>query len=196
MDQDRADAAVPSTAEQAGMPGRATRNTTSRRRAGRAATGGGALIGRSPWSPRPPESRRRAAGDAPSAPRHLTADLRALLSGSAAPAAMAASAQVVTPPIGVGTSVVRGSVRRRYEVLRALYVSSHGPVLLRLIRHSHLICEVSDTSSTSPPHLRQARSTDEGGRGLFLVAQPSERWGTCYGRDGKTIWAEQPLSSQ
>ncbi|MFF8833325.1 SpoIIE family protein phosphatase [Streptomyces sp. NPDC015131] len=67
-----------------------------------------------------------------------------------------------------------------------------GPITLRLIRDRHLICEVSDTSSTSP-HLRRARSTDEGGRGLFLVAQLTERWGTRYTREGKTIWTEQAL---
>ena len=35
--------------------------------------------------------------------------------------------------------------------------------------------------------------TDEGGRGLFLVAQLSERWGTRYTPTGKIIWTEQPL---
>ncbi|MGI5373160.1 SpoIIE family protein phosphatase [Streptomyces sp. CA-251387] len=79
------------------------------------------------------------------------------------------------------------------ELVTNAYRYAGGPVLLRLIRDGHLICEVSDTSSTSP-HLRQAHSTDEGGRGLFLVAQLSERWGTRYGRNSKTIWAEQPLS--
>ncbi|MET9827938.1 SpoIIE family protein phosphatase [Streptomyces sp. NPDC006385] len=81
------------------------------------------------------------------------------------------------------------------ELVTNAYRYAGGPVLLRLIRDDHLICEVSDTSSTSP-HLRQARGTDEGGRGLFLVAQLSERWGTRYGRDRKTIWAEQPLSAR
>ncbi len=66
------------------------------------------------------------------------------------------------------------------------------PIALRLIRDVHLICEVSDGSNTSP-HLRRARSNDEGGRGLFLVAQFAQRWGTRYTPDGKTIWAEQPL---
>ncbi|NUP19529.1 MAG: SpoIIE family protein phosphatase [Streptomyces sp.] len=79
------------------------------------------------------------------------------------------------------------------ELVTNAYRYAGGPVLLRLIRDGHLICEVSDTSSTSP-HLRQAHSTDEGGRGLFLVAQLSERWGTRYGRNRKTIWAEQPVS--
>ncbi|MEV4921000.1 SpoIIE family protein phosphatase [Streptomyces tirandamycinicus] len=68
-----------------------------------------------------------------------------------------------------------------------------APVRLRLIRDHVLTCEVSDGSSTSP-RLRHARTTDEGGRGLLLVAQCSERWGTRYTEDGKTIWAEQSLA--
>ncbi|MER5985064.1 SpoIIE family protein phosphatase [Streptomyces sp. NPDC001787] len=67
-----------------------------------------------------------------------------------------------------------------------------GPVRLRLLRQSVLICEVSDSGSTSP-RLRHARTTDEGGRGLFLVAQLSRRWGTRYAAHGKIIWAEQGL---
>ncbi|MEU6737519.1 SpoIIE family protein phosphatase [Streptomyces physcomitrii] len=67
-----------------------------------------------------------------------------------------------------------------------------GPVALRLIRDRVLICEVGD-SSESQPRLRQARSTDEGGRGLFLVAQLTNRWGSRYGDAGKTIWTEQAL---
>ncbi|MFG3052210.1 SpoIIE family protein phosphatase [Kitasatospora sp. NPDC048239] len=67
-----------------------------------------------------------------------------------------------------------------------------GAVQLRLIRDRTLICEVSDQTQTAP-HLRQARNTDEGGRGLFIVMQLSAQWGTRYLREGKTIWAEQPL---
>ncbi|WP_405884793.1 SpoIIE family protein phosphatase [Streptomyces sp. NBC_01136] len=67
-----------------------------------------------------------------------------------------------------------------------------APIQLRLIRDSTLICEVSDGSSTAP-HLRRARVFDEGGRGLLLVAQVSERWGSRQTPTGKTIWAEQPL---
>ncbi|MEU3478503.1 SpoIIE family protein phosphatase [Streptomyces sp. NPDC033754] len=63
------------------------------------------------------------------------------------------------------------------------------PVRVRLLHDRTLICEVSDGSSTSP-HLRHATTTDEGGRGLYLVAQYAERWGTRYARRGKTIWAE------
>lgn len=69
-----------------------------------------------------------------------------------------------------------------------------GPISLRLIRDRSLICEVTDTGFTSP-HLRRATNDEEGGRGLFLVAQCTERWGTRYHQGGKTIWAEQRLVS-
>jgi serine phosphatase RsbU (regulator of sigma subunit)/anti-sigma regulatory factor (Ser/Thr protein kinase) len=68
-----------------------------------------------------------------------------------------------------------------------------GPVGLRLIRDKVLICEVTDPSNTQPRLLRAA-TLDEGGRGLFIVAQCTSRWGCRYGRQGKTIWTEQPLS--
>ncbi|WP_327369027.1 SpoIIE family protein phosphatase [Streptomyces sp. NBC_01217] len=67
-----------------------------------------------------------------------------------------------------------------------------GPIGLRLILDRALICEVSDDSSTAP-HLRYAYETDEGGRGLFLIAQIARCWGTRYSARGKTIWAEQAL---
>ncbi|MGW3327288.1 ATP-binding SpoIIE family protein phosphatase [Streptomyces virginiae] len=67
-----------------------------------------------------------------------------------------------------------------------------GPVGLRLIRDRVLVCEVSDPSSTQP-RLRRARETDEGGRGLFLVAQLTDRWGCRFTSTGKTIWTEQPV---
>ncbi|MFI6360960.1 SpoIIE family protein phosphatase [Streptomyces sp. NPDC050743] len=67
-----------------------------------------------------------------------------------------------------------------------------GPVRLRLIRQDTLTCEVSDGSNTAP-HLRRARMFDEGGRGLLIVAQLAERWGTRQRLDGKTIWAELRL---
>ncbi|MGP4086957.1 SpoIIE family protein phosphatase [Streptomyces sp. KR55] len=69
-----------------------------------------------------------------------------------------------------------------------------GPIRLRLIKDRTLTCEVSDGSSTSP-HLRRARLSDEGGRGLLLVAQLTERWGTRYTPTGKTIWAEQLIQA-
>ncbi|QGV82086.1 SpoIIE family protein phosphatase [Streptomyces ficellus] len=67
-----------------------------------------------------------------------------------------------------------------------------APVRVRLLHDRGLTCEVADNNSTSP-HLRYAASTDEGGRGLFLVAQLADRWGTRYTAQGKVIWAELPL---
>ncbi|ANP56854.1 histidine kinase [Streptomyces griseochromogenes] len=74
------------------------------------------------------------------------------------------------------------------------------PITVRLLRTvsaggpaaGTLIFEVADGSSTSP-RLRRAKVTDEGGRGLFLVARFAERWGTRYTPTGKVIWAERPL---
>ncbi len=66
------------------------------------------------------------------------------------------------------------------------------PIRLRLIRDASLICEVSD-ANTSAPHLRRARAFDEGGRGLLLVAQLTQGWGTRHTTDGKTIWCAQAL---
>ncbi|WP_234383100.1 ATP-binding SpoIIE family protein phosphatase [Streptomyces dysideae] len=66
------------------------------------------------------------------------------------------------------------------------------PIGLRLIRDRTLICEVSDASNTAP-HLRRARTYDEGGRGLHMVAQFTQGWGTRQTPTGKTIWAEQSL---
>ncbi len=68
------------------------------------------------------------------------------------------------------------------------------PIRVRLLLDRSLTCEVSDGSSTAP-HLRRAGATDEGGRGLFLVAQFAARWGTRYTPDGKVIWAEQDLDT-
>ncbi|WP_435885512.1 SpoIIE family protein phosphatase [Streptomyces collinus] len=70
-----------------------------------------------------------------------------------------------------------------------------GPIRLRVLRDGDsLICEVADGSSTSP-HLRRAAITDEGGRGLFLVARFARRWGTRYMARGKVIWTEQSTRS-
>ncbi|MFF0223698.1 SpoIIE family protein phosphatase [Streptomyces sp. NPDC004629] len=68
-----------------------------------------------------------------------------------------------------------------------------GPVTLRLIRHHVLVCEVFDANDTVP-RMRHARATDEGGRGLFLVARLSHRHGTRFTTGGKIVWAEQELT--
>ncbi|MFF3817540.1 SpoIIE family protein phosphatase [Streptomyces bluensis] len=68
-----------------------------------------------------------------------------------------------------------------------------GPIRLRLILERALICEVFDGGATAP-HLRHPRATDEGGRGLFLISQFTQRWGTRFLPEGKVIWAEQSLT--
>jgi PAS domain S-box-containing protein len=67
-----------------------------------------------------------------------------------------------------------------------------GTIGLRLIRHQVLTCEVSDTNACAP-RMRRASGVDEGGRGLFLVARLSRRWGTRSIPDGKVVWAEEDL---
>ncbi|QKW10307.1 SpoIIE family protein phosphatase [Streptomyces sp. NA04227] len=69
---------------------------------------------------------------------------------------------------------------------------ARGPIDLRLLRSRTLICEVSDGSLTTP-HIRTASFTDEGGRGLQLIAAMAQRWGARYTAEGKSIWAEQAL---
>ncbi|RAJ71318.1 GAF domain-containing protein [Streptomyces sp. Amel2xB2] len=79
------------------------------------------------------------------------------------------------------------------ELLTNAIQHATAPVRVRLLRdRARLVCEVADSSSTSP-HLRYAATTDEGGRGLFLVAQLADRWGTRYTKEGKVIWTEQAL---
>jgi hypothetical protein len=88
-------------------------------------------------------------------------------------------------------------VRDARGTVRGVLLSAHDMTeehlaQLRLIRDRNLICEVSDASNTAP-HLRRARTYDEGGRGLLLVAQLTQGWGTRQTYTGKTIWAEQAL---
>jgi GAF domain-containing protein/anti-sigma regulatory factor (Ser/Thr protein kinase) len=141
-------------------------------------------------------------------PASPTDDIALLVARTRAlPAEKVAVWEVPADPSAV--SVIRGEVSRRLEewglddlvfttelVLSELVTNAirYGgePIGVRLLLDRTLICEVSDTGSTAP-HLRYAASTDEGGRGLFLVAQFAERWGTRYTTTGKVIWAEQAL---
>ncbi|MGW3951251.1 SpoIIE family protein phosphatase [Streptomyces sp. NPDC004752] len=67
-----------------------------------------------------------------------------------------------------------------------------GPVRLRLLHDTGLVCEVFDGSLTMP-RIRHTTETDEGGRGLQLVTELSQRWGARYTPRGKCIWTEQTL---
>ncbi|MFG3656734.1 SpoIIE family protein phosphatase [Streptomyces sp. NPDC047706] len=68
-----------------------------------------------------------------------------------------------------------------------------GPIGLRLIQHQALTIEVSD-SDPRCPHRRSARTTDENGRGLAMVARLSRRWGSRPVPGGKVVWAEASLA--
>ncbi|MEV0639870.1 SpoIIE family protein phosphatase [Streptomyces sp. NPDC050619] len=78
------------------------------------------------------------------------------------------------------------------ELVGNIVRHARGPIHLRLLRSRSLICEVYDGSLTTP-RIRHASHTDEGGRGLQLVAALSRRWGARYLDDGKCIWTEQDL---
>ncbi|MGW0827665.1 SpoIIE family protein phosphatase [Streptomyces sp. NPDC002845] len=157
---------------------------------------------------RPPEQTCDAILEALSGPR-VTDDVTLLVARTRAlKAEHTASWEVPSDPAAV--SGVRSAAERKLtewgldactfttELLLSELVTNairhaSGPIHVRLLRDRALICEVSDASSTSP-HLRNATATDEGGRGLFLVAQLAQRWGTRYTPRGKVIWTEQPLS--
>ncbi|MDT0469245.1 SpoIIE family protein phosphatase [Streptomyces gibsoniae] len=66
------------------------------------------------------------------------------------------------------------------------------PLRLQLIKDRTLTCEVHDANSLAP-RLRHAKTIDESGRGLFIIAQLAQNWGVRYSLDGKTVWAEQTL---
>ena len=68
-----------------------------------------------------------------------------------------------------------------------------GPIGVRLVRAAGpvptLLVEVSDPLPEFPRE-RRARSDEEDGRGLQLVAHSSRRWGTRPADTGKTVWFE------
>jgi PAS domain S-box-containing protein len=78
------------------------------------------------------------------------------------------------------------------ELVANVVRHARGPYRLRLLRSQSLICEVFDGSLTTP-RPRRAFWTDEGGRGLQLIAALCDRWGTRYVPAGKVIWTEQSL---
>ncbi|MFE1873198.1 SpoIIE family protein phosphatase [Streptomyces sp. NPDC059496] len=139
------------------------------------------------------------------APRHPGDDIALLVARThALPSDRVASWEVPADPSRV--SDVRAAAMRQLadwnleetafatELLLSELVTNairygREPIRVRLIFDRSLICEVYDGSSTAP-RLRQAASTDEGGRGLYLVAQLAQAWGTRYTAEGKVIWAE------
>lgn len=92
----------------------------------------------------------------------------------------------------VGPDLVDNTALIVSELVTNAVRYAKGPIRLRLILGDTLTCEVADDSSTAP-HLRRALDTDENGRGLFITAQLTRRWGVRGVSRGKAIWAEQEL---
>lgn len=90
---------------------------------------------------------------------------------------------LVTPVESIVSELVTNAIRH-----------GGGPSRLRLIQHRVLTCEVSDTN-TGQPRPRHPRTLDEHGRGLYLVARLSRRWGSRSAAEGKVVWAEHDLPS-
>lgn len=81
------------------------------------------------------------------------------------------------------------------ELVANVVRHARGPYRLRLLRSQSLVCEVFDGSLTTP-RPRRASWTDEGGRGLQLIAALCDRWGTRSMTTGKVIWTEQSLPAR
>ncbi|MDX3225870.1 SpoIIE family protein phosphatase [Streptomyces sp. ME19-01-6] len=75
------------------------------------------------------------------------------------------------------------------EVITNAVRYAERPVTLRLLRTDVLRCEVGD-DVPQLPRLRQARPSDEGGRGLYLVNRMARRWGATRLSTGKVVWFE------
>lgn len=78
------------------------------------------------------------------------------------------------------------------EVVTNAVRYAERPVTLRLLRTDVLRCEVGD-DVPQLPRLRQARPSDEGGRGLYLVNKLARRWGATRLSTGKVVWFELAL---
>jgi PAS domain S-box-containing protein len=80
------------------------------------------------------------------------------------------------------------------ELVTNALLYTEGPISVRLQRDRTLLCEVCDGSEIAP-RLRTATQDDDGGRGLQLVKELSNRWGTRRTTTGKTVWFELALNS-
>ncbi|HEX5188811.1 MAG TPA: SpoIIE family protein phosphatase [Streptosporangiaceae bacterium] len=69
---------------------------------------------------------------------------------------------------------------------------AQSKISLRLVNEGALFCEILDDSAALP-RLRQATEDDERGRGLQVVSQIAQRWGTRRTGTGKVVWCELPL---
>ena len=71
---------------------------------------------------------------------------------------------------------------------------AQSKISLRLVLEGGLFCEVLDDSAALP-RLRHAAEDDERGRGLLVVSQMAQRWGTRRTGTGKVVWCELAVPS-
>jgi PAS domain S-box-containing protein len=90
--------------------------------------------------------------------------------------------EVVTNVV-LHTSAARGTLRRQDFELRIR--KGHASVWVEVFDHDLRL-----------PRIRMAGENDEGGRGLYLVDQLAERWGSRPTDMGKAVWFEMPIQSQ
>ena len=68
------------------------------------------------------------------------------------------------------------------------------PMWLRIIKDLSISVEVHD-GSPAAPRLRHPGTLDEHGRGLAIIGQLVQAWGTRYTPEGKIVWAECALEA-
>jgi len=78
------------------------------------------------------------------------------------------------------------------ELVTNALLYSNGPISVRLLRDSTLLCEVYDASE-EVPMLSAGDHDDDGGRGLHLGKALSQRWGARRTTGGKSVWFELAL---
>ena len=81
------------------------------------------------------------------------------------------------------------------ELVTNALTHASSDLSLRLIRDRALVCEVFDDGAAMPK-LRTAGDDDENGRGLQVVSQLAQRWGTRRTPDGKAVWFELTLTER
>ncbi len=70
-----------------------------------------------------------------------------------------------------------------------------GDIELRLAKGGILVCEVTD-GNVHVPRRRRSGPEEEGGRGLTIVNEYSQAWGTRPVASGKVVWFELALPQQ
>ncbi|MFC0553471.1 SpoIIE family protein phosphatase [Planotetraspora thailandica] len=95
---------------------------------------------------------------------------------------------------GLGSMIPVAELLTSELVTNAVRQTSR-PLTVRLLRTDALLCEVSDDDHRLPI-LREPGVLDADGRGLYLVSQLADRWGTSQVAGGKTVWFSLRIPDQ